>query len=84
MKKNDIQFLGGFYRSFMISCRSHRANKKMSVIYTIRNCGDMGSGMCHGDGEKILYVWGKNAPKLKLPPGKSVPCKCTAKQIFYM
>ena len=35
-----------------------------------RNCGEMGSGVCRGDGEKILYAWGRNAPKLKLPPGK--------------
>ena len=35
-----------------------------------RNCGDMGSGVCYGAGEKILYAWGRNAPKLKLPPGK--------------
>jgi len=32
------------------------------------NCGDMGSGVCGGVGEKIMYVWGRNAPKLKLPP----------------
>lgn len=32
------------------------------------NCGDMGSGVCRGVGEKILYAWGRNAPKLKLPP----------------
>lgn len=37
-----------------------------------RNCGEMGSGVCRGDGEKILYAWGRNAPKLKLPPGKLV------------
>jgi len=45
----------------------------MSTICTFRNCGDMGSGVCGGVGEKIMYVWGRNAPKLKLPPGKSVP-----------
>ena len=42
----------------------------------------MGSGVCHGDGEKILYAWGRNAPKLKLPPGKSVPFEFTTKQTF--
>ena len=42
----------------------------------------MGAGVCHGDGEKILYVWGINAPKLKLPPGKSVPFEFTTKQTF--
>ena len=32
----------------------------------------MGSGVCGkgGFGEKILYAWGRNAPVLKLPPGK--------------
>ena len=36
-----------------------------------RNCGDMGAGICGGDGsgEKIVYAWGRNAPELKLPPG---------------
>ena len=29
--------------------------------------------MCGGEGEKLLYEWGINAPKFKLPPGKSVP-----------
>ena len=57
----------------MTSCSIHQANKTMSVMNTFRNCGDMGSGVCHGPGEKILYVWGRNAPKLKLPPSKSVP-----------
>ncbi|XP_022792772.1 peptidylglycine alpha-hydroxylating monooxygenase-like isoform X2 [Stylophora pistillata] len=31
------------------------------------NCGDMGSGVCRGAGERILYAWGRNAPVLKLP-----------------
>lgn len=35
-----------------------------------RNCGEMGSGVCRGPGEKILYAWGRNAPMLRLPPGK--------------
>ena len=31
----------------------------------------MGSGVCKGSGERILYAWGRNAPVLKLPKGKT-------------
>ena len=39
--------------------------------------------MCGGAGEKILYVWGINAPKFKLPPGKSVPSVYYQTNILY-
>ena len=31
----------------------------------------MGSGVCKGSGERILYAWGRNAPVLKLPKGEA-------------
>ncbi|XP_032230228.2 peptidyl-glycine alpha-amidating monooxygenase A isoform X2 [Nematostella vectensis] len=34
------------------------------------NCGDMGVGVCaSGSPERIMYAWGRNAPKLNLPKG---------------
>ncbi|KAL9986000.1 hypothetical protein ACROYT_G000053 [Oculina patagonica] len=46
-----------------------RAPAKMALANEGKfwNCGEMGSGVCGGDGERILYAWGRNAPVLKLP-----------------
>ena len=30
----------------------------------------MGLGVCGEGKQKIMYAWGRNAPKLKLPKGK--------------
>ena len=38
-----------------------------------RNCGEFQLSVCRGAGEKILYEWGRNSPKLELPSSKSVP-----------
>ena len=69
-----------FYINLSAHWLVHKKSSKISIGDTCficmnefaicRNCGDMGSGVCRGSGEKILYAWGRNAPKLKLPPGK--------------
>ena len=51
---------------------------------TCRNCGDFGPGVCHGAGNKILYEWSRNAPKLELPPSKSIQFSLQTNRFLYV
>lgn len=44
----------------------------------------MESGVCHGAGKTILYEWSRNAPKLELPPSKSVQFSLQTNRFLYV